>query len=111
MPTNFFSLSAGIRYLLISHTSIIINNMRIFVGIQLAEAVRDSIAAQLAPFKAIANSIRWTESRNIHLTLKFIGEASAAKTESIADGAADRKDPRRAVHADGPRFRQIPRRG
>ena len=57
--------------------------MRIFVGIQLAEAVRDGIAAQLAPFKAIANSIRWTESRNIHLTLKFIGEASAARTESI----------------------------
>ncbi|HSQ35203.1 MAG TPA: RNA 2',3'-cyclic phosphodiesterase [Candidatus Binatia bacterium] len=57
--------------------------MRIFVGIQLAEAVRDTIAARLAPFKAIANSIRWTKIRNIHLTLKFIGEASAAKTESI----------------------------
>jgi len=57
--------------------------MRIFVGIQLAEAVRDSIAAELKPFKAIANSIRWTESRNIHLTLKFIGEMSEAKTELI----------------------------
>jgi 2'-5' RNA ligase len=58
--------------------------MRIFVGIQLAEAVRESIAAELRPFKATANSIRWTESRNVHLTLKFIGEASAAKTEAIA---------------------------
>jgi 2'-5' RNA ligase len=50
--------------------------MRIFVGIQLAEAVRESIAKELLPFKKIANSIRWTESRNIHLTMKFIGEVS-----------------------------------
>jgi 2'-5' RNA ligase len=57
--------------------------MRIFAGIQLTEAIRETIAAELEPFKAIANSIRWTESRNIHLTLKFIGEASVAQTELI----------------------------
>ncbi len=74
-------------------TSIIIDTMRIFVGIQLAEAVRDGIAAQLAPFKAIANSIRWTESRNIHLTLKFIGEASGTRTESIQEALLAAKVP------------------
>jgi len=60
--------------------------MRTFVGIQLAEAVRESIAAELLPFKKIANSIRWTESRNIHLTLKFIGEVSPellARVEAV----------------------------
>jgi 2'-5' RNA ligase len=50
--------------------------MRIFVGIKLDETIRESIARELQPFKKIANSIRWTESRNIHLTLKFIGESS-----------------------------------
>lgn len=64
-------------------TSIIMKKMRIFVGIQLTEAIRESIVGELQPFKKIANSIRWTKSRNIHLTLKFIGEASAAKTESV----------------------------
>jgi len=59
----------------------------------LAEAVRERIAAELLPFKKIANSIRWTESRNIHLTLKFIGEASAAKTESIAAALLGAKIP------------------
>lgn len=48
--------------------------MRIFVGIKLDEATRESIARELKPFKKVANSIRWTESGNIHLTMKFIGE-------------------------------------
>ncbi len=77
-------------------TSIIIEAMRIFVGIRLDEVIRDRIAAELKPFKAIANSIRWTESRNIHLTLKFIGEASAAKTESIRQALLTAKIPDRA---------------
>jgi 2'-5' RNA ligase len=67
--------------------------MRIFVGIQLAEAIRESIAAEIGPFKAIANSIRWTESRNVHLTLKFIGETSAAKTELIKAALGTAKVP------------------
>ena len=60
-----------------SRTSIIIETMRIFVGIKLDEATRENIARELKPFKKIANSIRWTEINNIHLTLKFIGEISA----------------------------------
>jgi 2'-5' RNA ligase len=56
----------------------IIKKMRIFFGIQLDEATRESIARELKPFKKIANSIRWTESGNIHLTLKFVGEISEA---------------------------------
>jgi len=66
-----------------SRTSIIIKKMRIFVGIKLDEATRESIAKELRPFKKIANSIRWTESSNIHLTLKFIGEVSEALLERI----------------------------
>jgi RNA 2',3'-cyclic 3'-phosphodiesterase len=50
--------------------------MRIFVGIKLDEAIRESIARELQPFKKIANSIRWTKSANIHLTLKYVGEIS-----------------------------------
>ena len=57
-------------------TSTIIKKMRIFVGIKLDEATRENIAKELQPFKKVANSIRWTESGNIHLTLKFIGEVA-----------------------------------
>jgi 2'-5' RNA ligase len=59
--------------------------MRIFVGIKLAEATRENIARELKPFKKIANSIRWTESGNIHLTLKFLGEISAGLLERIEE--------------------------
>jgi len=58
--------------------SIIIKGMRIFFGIRLADAARESIARELLPFKKIPVAIRWTESRNIHLTLKFIGEVPEA---------------------------------
>lgn len=74
-------------------TSFIIGSMRTFVGIQLAEAVRESIAAELLPFKKIANSIRWTESRNIHLTLKFIGEISQDRLERIEAALSAAKIP------------------
>ena len=67
--------------------------MRIFAGIQLAETVRERIAAELKPFKAIANSIRWTESPNVHLTLKFIGEVSPARVELIREALRSAKIP------------------
>ena len=67
--------------------------MRIFVGIQLAEAVRESIVRELLPFKKTANSIRWTESRNIHLTLKFIGEISQDRLERIEAALSAAKIP------------------
>jgi 2'-5' RNA ligase len=67
--------------------------MRIFVGIQLAEAVRESIVRELLPFKKTANSIRWTESRNIHLTLKFIGEISRDRLERIEAALSAAKIP------------------
>jgi RNA 2',3'-cyclic 3'-phosphodiesterase len=67
--------------------------MRIFIGIKLDEAIRESIAKELQPFKKIANSIRWTKSDNIHLTLKFIGEVSEARLEPIGKALLAEKTP------------------
>jgi 2'-5' RNA ligase len=74
-------------------TSTIIKKMRIFIGIKLDEITRESIAKELRPFKKIANSIRWTESSNIHLTLKFIGEVSEALLERIEKALLEVKMP------------------
>jgi 2'-5' RNA ligase len=90
LSMNFFRIRSAPLFTN-SNTSTIIKAMRIFAGIQLAEAVRERIAAELTPFKAIANSIRWTESRNIHLTLKFIGEVAPAKTELIKEALRSAK--------------------
>lgn len=58
--------------------------MRIFTGIQLAAEARESILKELKPFKKSGTSIRWTDSGNIHLTLKFIGAADEAMTTRVA---------------------------
>ena len=74
-------------------SSTIIKAMRIFVGIKLAEATRENITRELLPFKKIATSMRWTEIGNIHLTLKFMGEASEVMVERIAQALQTAKIP------------------
>ena len=58
--------------------------MRIFTGIQLAAEARERILKELKPFKKAGTSIRWTDSGNIHLTLKFIGEVDEAMAIRVA---------------------------
>lgn len=65
--------------------------MRIFTGIKLAEEARDKILKELQPFKKAGPSIRWIDSGNIHLTLKFIGEADEAMTARITAALASAK--------------------
>ena len=54
--------------------------MRIFTGIALGDEVRETILKELKPFRKAGTPIRWTAAENVHLTLKFIGEAD----ESLA---------------------------
>lgn len=48
--------------------------MRIFIGIRLSDNTHEEIERFLEPFKRISTPIKWTNSENVHLTLKFIGE-------------------------------------
>ncbi|MCX6580906.1 MAG: RNA 2',3'-cyclic phosphodiesterase [Candidatus Aminicenantes bacterium] len=57
--------------------------MRIFIGIKLDDAVLDSIEKFLKPFKKIASPLKWTTRENLHVTLKFIGEAPVEKYKQI----------------------------
>jgi len=59
--------------------------MRIFTGVKLDDAVRNTIVREMKPFKKAGGAIRWTEAGNIHLTLKFIGEADEALTARLAE--------------------------
>jgi RNA 2',3'-cyclic 3'-phosphodiesterase len=51
-------------------------HMRIFIGIKLDSVAADRIEKFLKPFKKIASPVRWVKTKNIHLTLKFIGDVS-----------------------------------
>jgi 2'-5' RNA ligase len=68
--------------------------MRVFTGIQLAAGPREKLLRELKPFHKAGTPIRWTAERNIHLTLKFIGEADPALAGRI--GAALAAAPRPA---------------
>ncbi len=58
--------------------------IRLFVGLQLPESVRQSLAALARPLPRT----RWVDRENIHLTLRFIGEVDDAPAADIDDALA-----------------------
>jgi 2'-5' RNA ligase len=74
--------------------------MRLFVALEIPAAVRDTLAAQVKELRDLSAQLadkrpRWLRPENLHVTLKFIGEVSPAKLESIRDALA-------AIHSDAP---------
>ena len=81
--------------------------MRLFVALDLPEAVRRSLADVIEHLKPKCREARWVRPESMHLTLKFIGHA-------IADGDTQKLSELRAslatVHSDEPiqlRFRGV----
>ena len=55
--------------------------MRLFVAMDIPEDVRSSLAALTAKLRPACRNARWVRIEGLHLTLKFIGETPAEKTE------------------------------
>ncbi len=62
--------------------------MRLFVALEIPEAVRRSLADLIAKLRPVAPSARWVRAEGMHLTLKFIGHVPPEKLEPIR-GALD----------------------
>lgn len=60
--------------------------MRLFVAIDLDEAVRQRIARYLEGVRGFAPDVRWVSPHSLHVTLKFIGESD--QLESIKEALA-----------------------
>lgn len=58
--------------------------MRTFVAIPL----RDRLKQQLAALQFPADAIRWQPARQLHITLRFLGEVPGSKTAVIAEALA-----------------------
>lgn len=74
--------------------------MRLFVAVEIPAGVRDDLASLLKDFRILSSQLadkrpRWMRPENLHVTLKFIGEADSAKIEGIR-GALSK------VRSDGP---------
>lgn len=62
--------------------------MRLFVAINLAEAVRRQLWDATAAVRSAETAVKWVGVDGLHLTVKFLGEVDAAREREIA-GALD----------------------
>jgi 2'-5' RNA ligase len=59
--------------------------MRIFIGIDLEDDIREKIARFLEGVRGFAPEARWVRPESLHITLKFIGEQKPEQVEAISD--------------------------
>jgi RNA 2',3'-cyclic 3'-phosphodiesterase len=57
--------------------------MRLFVALEIPRAVRDNLATLIKDLRTADPKARWVRTENIHVTLKFIGEAPPEKVQDI----------------------------
>ncbi len=62
--------------------------MRLFIAVELPEAIKKSIAEVQERLRTAGAHAAWTRPEGIHLTLKFLGEVEEAKAASITDALA-----------------------
>ena len=59
------------------------NVMRLFIGIELPENVREGLAEIQRELRSAAPSARWVATESTHLTLKFLGEITEQRAEEV----------------------------
>ncbi|MCX5695574.1 MAG: RNA 2',3'-cyclic phosphodiesterase [Candidatus Omnitrophica bacterium] len=58
--------------------------MRAFIAIELPQEIKDKLAQLQALLKESRADVKWVEPKNIHLTLKFLGEIDEDKSVKIS---------------------------
>jgi len=59
--------------------------MRLFVALEIPEAVRENLAALRRNSPESPPTLRWVRPENFHVTLKFIGSAPTEKVQAIIE--------------------------
>ena len=57
--------------------------MRTFIAIELSNEIKETLAQIESHLKYSNADVKWVESGNIHLTLKFLGEIDEKKSEEV----------------------------
>ena len=86
------------------------DGLRLFVAVDVPDAVRDAVAAACAPLRARAPDARWVDPQRWHLTLAFLGrverEAVPAVTAALTAATATATAPRLALDGSAGTFRR-----
>jgi 2'-5' RNA ligase len=70
--------------------------VRLFVAIELDDALREALGHAIAPLRVAEPELAWVHVEKLHLTMKFLGEvddAGAARLAAAADAVAERHRP------------------
>src|SRR5688572_28047654 len=59
--------------------------MRLFIAVEIEEAVRNRLAEVRRKMRYLNAKITWVAPQNFHFTLKFLGETDEAKISAIHD--------------------------
>jgi 2'-5' RNA ligase len=62
--------------------------MRIFVGLDIDNEIRERIARFIAEMRLLAPDVRWVVPESLHVTLKFIGEKPDAVAKQVEESLA-----------------------
>lgn len=58
--------------------------VRAFIALELPQEIKQAIAEYVTPLRVLDKGISWTKAENVHLTLKFLGDATKAQIENVA---------------------------
>lgn len=62
------------------------NLLRAFIAVEIPRDIREAICTAVAPLqKGMGSAVRWVPMENMHLTLKFLGDVSAANVEMLSE--------------------------
>ena len=57
--------------------------MRLFVALDIEEAIRERMGGFVGELRRLTSSLRWVSPEGLHITLKFIGEQPESKLSAI----------------------------
>lgn len=60
--------------------------MRLFIAMPLPLQIEEALGKIILALKQSRSNVKWVDSGNIHLTLKFLGETDEKKVDNIIEG-------------------------
>lgn len=59
--------------------------MRVFISVELPDEIKKKVAEAAAPLKEVESGIKWVETHNLHITLKFLGWVEDPKIDNMIE--------------------------
>src|SRR5579862_1008650 len=67
----------------IAHSSLLTAQMRLFIALDIDDAIRERLSRFMEGIRNFAPDARWVKEESLHVTLKFIGEQPDENVDQI----------------------------